>query len=287
MAAPVRAVSTAVALLLAMLTAACGTRADGSASTWPATVPSATGPTAAGPVAAVPSAAGPRPDNPAATAAAPGGADAPTGADAPADASGIDFPRQGDGKWRTAGAQESPADRPGRLLRYRVRVERDIEGVSVEDVADSVTRSLDDPRGWTAGGTLNLRRVAPGEPVDFTVSLATPGTRDRLCGERTSGYTSCRNGDQVVLNVARWADGVPGHGGGLAAYRAYMVNHEVGHRLGRGHELCPGPGRPAPVMQQQTLGLHGCVANSWPYLDGRKYAGAPGTYDDVAPAQNG
>ncbi|WP_373684441.1 DUF3152 domain-containing protein [Micromonospora thermarum] len=73
-----------------------------------------------------------------------------------------------------------------------------------------------------------------------------PGTRDELCQDLADGYPSCRKGNRVVLNVARWVKGVPGYGAGLAAYRRYMVNHEVGHRLGHGHELCPGRGRPAP-----------------------------------------
>jgi len=196
----------------------------------------------------------------------------------------ITYPDGGSASYRSAKAQTSVAPGDGPVLRYRVLVERDIGGVTPAEFARAVQQTLDDPRGWTAGGT-RLRRVGPGQRYDFTIYLVTPDTRDALCQDVPDGYTSCRNGDRVVLNVARWADGVPGYGAPLAAYRQYMVNHEVGHRLGQGHELCPGRGEPAPVMQQQTLGLHGCRANPWPYLDGERYAGTSGTYNDQIPGR--
>jgi Protein of unknown function (DUF3152) len=68
----------------------------------------------------------------------------------------------------------------------------------------------------------------------------------------------------------------------LPTYRQYVVNHEVGHRLG--HMLCPGTRQPAPVMQQQTLGMHGCTVNPWPYPDRKHfYTGRSGAYDDAVP----
>jgi hypothetical protein len=196
----------------------------------------------------------------------------------------ISFPTDGDRRWRVAPGETGTAGRSGTLLRYRVVVEEGIEGVAPIEFADEVTAVLSDNRSWTTGGQWRLHRAGPGEQYDFTVYLATPGTRDVLCAMGTDRYTSCRNGDHVVLNVARWADGVPHWRKPLADYRAYLINHEVGHRLYQGHELCPEPGGPAPVMQQQSLGLHGCTPNAWPYPNGRdRLAGPSGAYDDPLP----
>lgn len=170
----------------------------------------------------------------------------------------------------------------GRLLRFRVAVEEGIAGVTPAAFAAEIVKVLGDPRSWIAGD-VRLQRVGRQTPADFTLYLATPKTRDRLCWDGDDLYTSCRRGKDVVINVARWALGVPDYGAGLAVYRGYVIDHEVGHVLGHGHELCPGPGRPAPVMEQQTLGLHGCTPNPWPYLDGRRYRGPPGAYHDPVP----
>ena len=162
---------------------------------------------------------------------------------------------------------------------YKVAVE---DGVAVapEVFATTVDLILADPRGWTAGGALRLRRVPGSAPeATFTIFLATPVTSQAMCrsdGMETDQFTSCRLHDnRVVINSERWLTAIPDYGAPLAVYQAYAVNHEVGHQFGHGHELCPAPGAPAPVMQQQTLGLQGCVANGWPYINGVRYEGPP------------
>ncbi|MEU5906589.1 DUF3152 domain-containing protein [Micromonospora sp. NPDC047467] len=174
--------------------------------------------------------------------------------------------------------------RAGGLRTYRVAV----EAGSNEDVAafgQAVETALTGPGSWVDSGRLRLRQVPGAAARDFTVYLATARTAGRMCaagGVNISvggrPYTSCRAPGQVIINLDRWRLSVPhfvSAGVPLSVYRTYVINHEVGHQLGHRHERCPGAGRPAPVMMQQTLFLKGCRVNPWPYLDGRRYAGPP------------
>ncbi|WBC12565.1 DUF3152 domain-containing protein [Micromonospora sp. WMMA1998] len=170
----------------------------------------------------------------------------------------------------------------GTLRRFRVAVENG-SGEDVHAFGGAVQRALTGPGSWVDGGRLQLQRVAPGERYDFTIYLATRDTAGRLCGAggidiRKGGvpYTSCRVPGKVVINLDRWRTSAPHLVAArmpLDSYRLYVVNHEVGHQLGHHHEACPGAGRPAPVMQQQTLFLDGCRPNPWPYLGGKRYTG--------------
>lgn len=153
----------------------------------------------------------------------------------------------------------------GALHTFSVAVE---EGVAedVDDVAEFIEETLGDSRGWTKGGRHAFKRVPNNGAIKIT--LATPGRVDAVCaqaGLATGGKVSCNStGRRVMLNLDRWRYSVKHWKGPVKTYRQMLVNHEVGHAIGQGHRFCSGKGKKAPVMQQQTKFLMGCVENSWP-----------------------
>lgn len=175
------------------------------------------------------------------------------------------IPETGPGTFITASGGSAKVG-TGRTMRYRVEVERGLD-ISAEGVAEEVERVLRDPRGWTGDGRSAFRRVSRGS-TDFVVKVATAGTVDKICGQfglDTGGEVNCNVDKNVMVNLKRWLLATPVYADDVTAYRALIINHEVGHFLRRGHVGCPGRGKPAPAMMQQIKGMNGCVPNVWPY----------------------
>jgi hypothetical protein len=179
-------------------------------------------------------------------------------------------PAPGTGLWSYATISASLGS-SGPVRSFRVAAEVGVP-VGVDDFAATVDTVLGDRRSWIGTGEVQWRQVAGTEPANLTIYLASPWTAYALCraggvDNRIGGtpYTNCRVGANVVINSDRYQRGASAFTGSLAVYRGYAINHEVGHWLGRGHVLCPAAGLLAPVMQQQTLGMQGCLPNAWPY----------------------
>ena len=208
------------------------------------------------------SAGTPSSSTPSSTPSSPAARTAPTPSATPAP-SPTPVVETGDGRLTVVPGRGAVSG-PGEAAPYVVEVEGGL-GVDAAAFAREVEQVLADARSWGGGGRRALQRVDGGD-VAFRVALTSPATTDRLCSPLdTNGYFSCGTRGRAVLNAARWLTGANAYPGPLPAYRQYLVNHEVGHLFGHGHEPCPGPGRPAPVMMQQTKGLDGCTPVSWPY----------------------
>jgi hypothetical protein len=173
-------------------------------------------------------------------------------------------PNSGPGTYQAAKESVRSESSYGALIRYDVRVE---DGLPIDPgkTAVLIQEVLDDPRSWRGTRRWRFDLTPLGESATLHAYIVTPNTTDRLCAPyRTRGEVSCHHGNRVVLNAKRWLLGADSYGSDLTNYRRYLVNHEFGHSLGKRHENCPGRGKLAPVMMQQTKGLGPCRKNPWP-----------------------
>lgn len=149
-----------------------------------------------------------------------------------------------------------------RTVRYRIETRGRLT-TSLATFRKEAQETFDDPRGWRSAG---IRFVPVAKGGAFSLVLAEASWLPRF-SSGCSATWSCRVGRYVVINQERWKHASPAWNGAglpLRSYRHMVVNHETGHWLGLGHSACPGPGRLAPVMQQQSKGLQGCRFNPFP-----------------------
>ncbi len=159
----------------------------------------------------------------------------------------------------TTSTQGAPTE-----IEIRYRLERRVADEATAGFEAVVGATLTDGRGWSGAAYRFVRDDAGG---DYRIVLAEGGEVDALClPYDTYGKYSCQNGPVVALNADRWRTSTDKWTGNLDDYRRMLVNHEVGHLLGLKHPRpqCPAVGRPAPIMNQQSTELDGCLPNPWP-----------------------
>lgn len=198
---------------------------------------------------------------------------------------GDGVPTKGSGTFAVAAGSTGVIGTGTTLVKYQVEIEKGISWGSnpawtVDQFAGTVDGILGAERGWTMSAdhpvtdaaeqmtdaSWSFQRVSDGS-YSVRIRLATPDTVDRLCGSagvQTQGVYSCRYGKNIMINLRRWLKGATGFTD-MAFYRNMVINHEMGHFLGFNHMKCPGAGKPAPVMQTQTIALNGCTPNARPF----------------------
>lgn len=72
---------------------------------------------------------------------------------------------------------------------------------------------------------------------------------------------------EIWINKENWNTVPKDFIGDIQSYRCYLIQHEMGHALGYGHDQ-PHHGGPCPVMYQQTRGTRNkCTVNPWKTLE--------------------
>ncbi|TWP35551.1 DUF3152 domain-containing protein [Leekyejoonella antrihumi] len=266
-----RTVVGAVTLLALSSAMISYVRQSGAAAAGPrpaATSSHTTAPTATAPTGSA---------TPAPSTRGPGGTPSPSSKPAPPSSTEpagttvapVKVPSHGSGTFTRVLVPGPASTAKGRLVTYSLQVEKGM-GANSSDIAKTVGSVLLDPRGWQSVDQVRFVQVTPqqvkaGTKPQVYITVASPQMTDKLCAPANTDSTwSCFNGGRAVLNYRRWADAVPSFKGNLIGYREYLINHEVGHGLGHMHQTCSKQGAPAPVMQEQSMGLHGCTAWFWP-----------------------
>lgn len=169
-------------------------------------------------------------------------------------------------------AEQTATESGNELITYTYCVASKGEVGDLTEFSDTVFSTLNDPRGWPRAGAV-FQEADGTDPnaCSMTLTLAAAAQMTSFSTECSDEY-SCRVGNDVVINVDRWNNATEGWlnaGGTVSRYRTMVINHEVGHRLGHlDNELtCSAVNQPAPLMQQQSMDLLGCVPNEWPLDD--------------------
>ena len=149
-----------------------------------------------------------------------------------------------------------------KIISYMVKGFTELENTEIH-------RILADPRGWTGSGyefseTTEkayhvLIKKVPSHVMDEQFK-STP----RLRGLSVTITYKGKKPSEIWINQQNWMNKPKDFVGSRKLYREYLIQHEMGHALGRGHSPTRGVQNNCPVMYQQTKGTRSiCQSNPW------------------------
>ena len=152
-----------------------------------------------------------------------------------------------------------------KLLKVSIKVDEDVKTkYNLHNVFERqfdfyVIAYLNSPDGWSQYGY--YFEIVENNS-DILIRLSSAKTIKEKCGFHENLSCAELAGKHIFLNEDRWFHGAPASQLSLDDYRQYMVSHEMGHALGKGHTKCPCKGCPAPIMLQQPKGIQQCIPNT-------------------------
>lgn len=210
---------------------------------------------------------------------------------------------KGEGTFAVVPGVEEPVEGAGDVRWVSVSVE---DGITADPVAfrDFVIETLNSYKGWGSGGTVQY--VATDGVADYRIVLASPYSTAALCpdphatisgngetpaatpsAEASAAQTSaavtdspwlCGEEGVMIVSSYDWTAGYPAYGADVTGARQYLLNHLVGHLMGRDEATCTS-GRAEVMAPQEGELAPECEVNPWPFPD----AVAPTTGTPGAP----
>ena len=133
---------------------------------------------------------------------------------------------------------------------------------------DFIRKTLNHQQGWVQDGHV-FEVVQNHDKRDVVIHLQDRATMRKLFPQkylRNLSVTDMRNTPfHIHIDRLNWNNVPRDFEGTLETYRQYLIQHEMGHVLGHGHQPPPRHShKPCPVMMQQTKGTKKkCRANPW------------------------
>jgi len=192
----------------------------------------------------------------------------------------LDYPIRGEGTYTVVPAPEATTPDAGVVEHVRIDVE---EGLQMIDgtLGAFVMSALNDPQGWGQSGTVAFVQTE-GAP-DVRIIFASPFTAAALCPtphepavltpsatpSPTPSPTAaplaiqCATQGAIVVSVYDWIQGLEPFAEDRTNARVYLLNHAMGHVLGKADDSCK-KGVANVMVDQRTL-KKACTPNPWPF----------------------